>query len=131
VNPTIRQLIDYEQFCGIRGQEAPVTASVPEIGPEELKAKLDAGDDVFILDVREPHEFQICNLGGHLVPLGDLPARMNQLDSSREIVVHCRSGVRSAKAVTLLQQAGFGKVKNLTGGILAWSDKVDPSVPKY
>jgi sulfur-carrier protein adenylyltransferase/sulfurtransferase len=131
VNPTIRQLIDYEQFCGIRGEEAPVTASVPEIGPEELKAKLDAGDDVFILDVREPHEFQICNLGGHLVPLGDLPARMNQLDSSREIVVHCRSGVRSAKAVTLLQQAGFGKVKNLTGGILAWSDKVDPAVPKY
>ena len=132
-NPTIRELIDYNQFCGIRGesQEAPLISAVPEIRPEELKAKLDAGDDVFILDVREPHEYQICNIGGHLIPLGDLPARMNELDSSREIVAHCRSGVRSAKAVTLLRQAGFGKVTNLAGGILAWSDKVDPTVPKY
>jgi len=130
-NPTIRELIDYNEFCGIRGEEAPVTASVPEIQPIELKARLDAGDDIFILDVREPHEYQICNLGGHLIPLGDLPARMNELDSSREIVAHCRSGVRSAKAVTLLRQAGFGKVKNLAGGILAWADKVDPTVPKY
>src|SRR5664279_2361870 len=132
-NPTICELIDYNQFCGIRGesQEAPLTSAVPEIRPEELKAKLDAGDDIFILDVREPHEYQICNIGGHLIPLGDLPARMNELDSSREIVVHCRSGVRSAKAVTLLRQAGFGKVTNLAGGILAWSDKVDPTVPKY
>ncbi|HZL68364.1 MAG TPA: rhodanese-like domain-containing protein, partial [Candidatus Limnocylindrales bacterium] len=132
-NPTIRELIDYNQFCGIRGesQEAPLISAVPEIRPEELKAKLDAGDDVFILDVREPHEYQICNIGGHLIPLGDLPARMNELDSSREIVAHCRSGVRSAKAVTLLRQAGFGKVRNLAGGILAWSDKVDPTVPKY
>ena len=132
-NPTIRELIDYNQFCGIRGesQEAPLTSAVPEIRPEELKAKLDAGDDIFILDVREPHEYQICNIGGHLIPLGDLPARMNELDSSREIVAHCRSGVRSAKAVTLLRQAGFGKVTNLAGGILGWSDKVDPTVPKY
>ena len=130
-NPTIRELIDYNEFCGIRGEEAPVTASVPEIQPIELKARLDAGDDIFILDVREPHEYQICNLGGHLIPLGDLPARMNELDSSHEIVAHCRSGVRSAKAVTLLRQAGFGKVKNLAGGILAWADKVDPTVPKY
>jgi len=132
-NPTIRELIDYQEFCGIRGesQEAPVSSGVPEIRPEELKARLDAGDDVFILDVREPHEYQICNLGGHLIPLGELPARLNELDSSGEIVAHCRSGVRSAKAVTLLRQAGFAKVKNLAGGILAWSDKVDPSVPKY
>jgi adenylyltransferase/sulfurtransferase len=132
-NPTIRELIDYQEFCGIRGesQEAPASSGVPEIRPEELKARLDAGDDVFILDVREPHEYQICNLGGHLIPLGELPARMNELDSSREIVAHCRSGVRSAKAVTLLRQAGFAKVKNLAGGILAWSDKVDPSVAKY
>ncbi len=130
-NPTVRELIDYNQFCGIRGEEAPVTSNVPEIQPEELKKRLDAGNDIFILDVREPHEYQICNLGGYLIPLGDLPARMNELDSSREIVAHCRSGVRSAKAVTLLRQAGFGKVKNLGGGILAWSDKVDPSVPKY
>jgi adenylyltransferase/sulfurtransferase len=132
-NRTIRELIDYNQFCGIRGesQEASLTSAVPEIRPEELKAKLDAGDDIFILDVREPHEYQICNIGGHLIPLGDLPARMNELDSSREIVVHCRSGVRSAKAVTLLRQAGFGKVTNLAGGILGWSDKVDSTVPKY
>jgi adenylyltransferase/sulfurtransferase len=130
-NPTIHELIDYQQFCGIRGEEAPVTAGVPEIQPAELKAKLDNGDNIFILDVREPHEYQICNLGGYLIPLGDLPARMNELDSSREIVAHCRSGVRSAKAVTLLRQAGFGKVKNLAGGILAWADKVDPTVPKY
>src|SRR5208337_4294362 len=100
-NPTVRELIDYNQFCGIRGEEAPATSSVPEIRPEELKARLDAGNDIFILDVREPHEYQICDLGGYLIPLGDLPARMNELDSSREIVAHCRSGVRSAKAVTL------------------------------
>jgi len=130
-NPTIHELIDYQEFCGIRGEEAPVTASVPEIQPAELKARLDNGDNVFILDVREPHEYQICNLGGYLIPLGDLPARMNELDSSREIVAHCRSGVRSAKAVTLLRQAGFGKVRNLAGGILAWGEKVDPTVPKY
>jgi len=129
--PTIHELIDYQEFCGIRGEEAPVTAGVPEIQPAELKARLDASDNIFILDVREPHEYQICNLGGHLIPLGDLPARMNELDSSREIVAHCRSGVRSAKAVTLLRQSGFGKVKNLAGGILAWADKVDPTVPKY
>jgi adenylyltransferase/sulfurtransferase len=130
-NPTVTKLIDYQEFCGIRGEEAPVAAGVPEITPEELKRRLDAGDDLFILDVREPHEYQICHLNGHLIPLGDLPQRVHELDSSREIVAHCRSGVRSAKAVDFLRQAGFRKVKNLKGGILAWSDKVDPSVPKY
>jgi adenylyltransferase/sulfurtransferase len=130
-NPTVTQLIDYQEFCGIRGEEAPVAAGVPEITPEELKRRLDAGDDLFILDVREPHEYQICHLNGHLIPLGDLPQRVHELDSSREIVAHCRSGVRSAKAVDFLRQAGFRKVKNLKGGILAWSDKVDPSLPKY
>jgi adenylyltransferase/sulfurtransferase len=130
-HPTVTKLIDYNEFCGIRGEEKPVASNVPEIQPEELKAKLDAGEDIFILDVREPHEYQICNLQGYLIPLGELPKRVHELDSSREIVAHCRSGVRSAKAVTFLQQAGFRKVKNLAGGILAWSDKVDPSVPKY
>jgi adenylyltransferase/sulfurtransferase len=130
-HPTVNKLIDYNEFCGIRGEEKPVASNVPEIQPEELKAKLDAGEDIFILDVREPHEYQICNLNGYLIPLGELPKRAHELDSSREIVAHCRSGVRSAKAVTFLQQAGFRKVKNLAGGILAWSDKVDPSVPKY
>ena len=130
-HPTVTKLIDYNEFCGIRGEEKPVASNVPEIQPEELKARLDAGDDIFILDVREPHEYQICNLQGYLIPLGELPKRAHELDSSREIVAHCRSGVRSAKAVTFLQQAGFRKVKNLAGGILAWSDKVDPNVPKY
>ena len=130
-HPTVTKLIDYNEFCGIRGEEKPVASNVPEIQPEELKARLDAGEDIFILDVREPHEYQICNLNGYLIPLGELPKRAHELDSSREIVAHCRSGVRSAKAVTFLQQAGFRKVKNLAGGILAWSDKVDPSVPKY
>jgi adenylyltransferase/sulfurtransferase len=130
-HPTITKLIDYQQFCGIRGEEAPVTTKVPEIQVEELKQRLDAGEDIFILDVREPHEYQICNINGYLIPLGDLPKRVHELDSSREIVAHCRSGVRSAKAVDFLRQAGFRKVKNLAGGVLAWSDRVDPKMPKY
>jgi len=132
---TITKLIDYNEFCGIRGeersQEKPVEAGVPEIQVEELKRRLDAGEDLFVLDVREPHEYQICHINGHLIPLGDLPKRVHELDSSREIVAHCRSGVRSAKAVAFLQQAGFKKVHNLAGGILAWADRVDPRMPKY
>jgi molybdopterin/thiamine biosynthesis adenylyltransferase/rhodanese-related sulfurtransferase len=130
-HPTITKLIDYNEFCGIRGEEAPVETGVPEIQVEELKRRLDAGEDVFVLDVREPHEYQICNIGGHLIPLGDLPKRVNELDSSREIVAHCRSGARSAKAVNFLRQAGFRKVHNLAGGILAWADRVDSKMPKY
>ncbi len=129
---TITKLIDYEEFCGIRGEEAPApTTNVPEMTPRQLKQRLDRGDDLFVLDVREPHEFQICNLNGYLLPLGDLPRRANELDSSREIVAHCRSGKRSAEAVEFLRKAGFRKVWNLKGGILAWSDEVDPSMPKY
>ena len=130
-HPTVTRLIDYNEFCGIRGEETPVTSNVPEMQVEELKRTLDAGEDIFVLDVREPHEYQICNIGGHLIPLGDLPKRVHELDSSREIVAHCRSGVRSAKAVDFLRQAGFRKVRNLAGGILAWADRVDPKVPKY
>jgi molybdopterin/thiamine biosynthesis adenylyltransferase/rhodanese-related sulfurtransferase len=131
-HPTITKLIDYAEFCGVRGEEAPAPqTSAPEITPRELKTRLDRGDDLYILDVREPHEYQICNLGGHLIPLGDLSKRASELDSSREIVAHCRSGKRSAEAVEFLQRAGFRKVLNLKGGILAWSDEVDPSVPKY
>jgi molybdopterin/thiamine biosynthesis adenylyltransferase/rhodanese-related sulfurtransferase len=130
-HPTVTKLIDYNEFCGIRGEEKPVETGIPEMQVEELKRRLDAGDDLFVLDVREPHEYQICNIGGHLIPLGDLPKRVNELDSSREIVAHCRSGVRSAKAVGFLQQAGFKKVHNLAGGILAWADRVDPKMPKY
>src|SRR5205814_2030511 len=117
---TITKLIDYYQFCGVRGEEAPGPAvQVPEITPRELKARLDRGDDLFILDVREPHEYQICNLKGHLLPLGELPRRVHELDSSREIVAHCRSGKRSAEAVDFLRKAGFRKILNLKGGILA------------
>ncbi|HET9319277.1 MAG TPA: rhodanese-like domain-containing protein, partial [Bryobacteraceae bacterium] len=83
------------------------------------------------LDVREPHEYQICNVGAKLIPLGELPKRVGELNPADEIVVHCKSGMRSAKAVEFLKQAGFKKVKNMKGGILAWSDKVDPRVAKY
>ena len=131
IHPTITKLIDYNEFCGIRGEEKPVEAGIPEMQVEELKRRLDAGEDVFILDVREPHEYQICNLGGHLIPLGDLPKRVNELDTSREIVAHCKMGGRSAKAVQFLRQAGFTKVKNLTGGITAWADRIDRTMPKY
>jgi adenylyltransferase/sulfurtransferase len=130
-HPSLTELIDYEQFCGIRGEEAEVAADTSDIQVEELKRRLDAGDPIFVLDVREPHEYQICNIGGQLIPLGDLPKRLSELDSSREIVAHCRSGVRSGKAVELLRQAGFKKVRNLAGGILAWADRVDPRMPKY
>ena len=98
---------------------------------EELKRRLDAKQDLFVLDVREPNEYQIANIGGHLIPLNDLPKRVNELDSSREIVVHCKMGGRSAKAVAFLQQAGFTKVHNLAGGITAWSNEIDPTVKKY
>jgi len=128
---TITKLIDYNEFCGIRGEENAVATGIPEMQVEELKRRLDAGEDIFVLDVREPHEYQICNLGGYLIPLGDLPKRVHELDSSREIVAHCRSGVRSGKAVDFLRQAGFKRVHNLAGGILAWADRVDPKMAKY
>jgi molybdopterin/thiamine biosynthesis adenylyltransferase/rhodanese-related sulfurtransferase len=130
-HPTVTKLIDYEEFCGLRGQEKPVSNGVPEISVEELKQRLDAKEDFVLLDVREPHEYQICNLNGVLIPLNDLPRRVHELDPSKEMVVHCRSGVRSAKAVGFLQHAGFTKAKNLAGGILAWADRIDPNVPKY
>src|ERR1700688_1590459 len=97
----------------------------------EMKRRLGGKKKLFFVGGVEPHEFQICNIGGHLIPLGDLPNRVHELDSSREIVAHCRSGVRSAKAVDFLRQAGFKKVHNLAGGILAWADRVDPKMPKY
>jgi adenylyltransferase/sulfurtransferase len=95
-----------------------------------LKQRQTSGADFVLLDVREPHEFQIANLGGQLIPLNDLPKRVGELDRSKDIVVHCKSGGRSQKAAEFLQQQGF-RVENLAGGITAWSDKVDPKVPKY
>ena len=130
-HPTVTKLIDYEEFCGLRGQEKPVSSGIPEISVEELKRRLDAKEDLFILDVREQNEFNICNLNGVLIPLNELPRRVHELDPNKEMVVHCKMGGRSARAVGFLQQAGFTKVKNLTGGILAWSDRIDPKVPKY
>jgi sulfur-carrier protein adenylyltransferase/sulfurtransferase len=131
-HPTIDHLIDYDEFCGIRGQEVNTVSQVPEITPIELKQMMDDGREFRLVDVREPHEFEICRIPGSvLIPLGDVPARMNELDSAQEIVVHCRSGARSARAVEFLRKAGFSRIHNLKGGILAWSDQVDPSVPKY
>ena len=130
-NPTVKKLIDYNQFCGIRGEEAAAPTSMTDISVEELKQRLDRGDDLFVLDVREPHEHQICNLGGHLIPLNDLPKRVGELDPSKEIVVHCKMGGRSAKAADFLRQSGFTRVHNLAGGITAWAERIDPKVPKY
>lgn len=102
-----------------------------EITPEELKQRLDRGEDVFVLDVRDPHEYQICNIGGHLIPLKELPNRLNELDPNREIVAHCKLGGRSSQAVEFLRSAGFTKVRNLTGGIMAWADRVDRTMTRY
>jgi molybdopterin/thiamine biosynthesis adenylyltransferase/rhodanese-related sulfurtransferase/molybdopterin converting factor small subunit len=133
-HPTVTKLIDYQQFCGIPHQEEKPVAETNEweIDAVELKAKMDRGDEFVLVDVREPHEYQICRIpGSKLIPLGEIPKRVNELNSADDIVVHCKMGGRSAKAVEFLKQAGFRKVKNMKGGILAWSDKVDPSVPKY
>ncbi len=135
-NPTIKELIDYDQFCGITPhvEVKTETASDWEVTPAQLKAELDGGRQLTIIDVREVHEWQICNLegfGARLIPLGQFPARLSELNSAEEIVVHCKMGGRSAKAYETLKQAGFKKIRNLKGGILAWSDQVDASVPKY
>jgi adenylyltransferase/sulfurtransferase len=133
-NPTITDLVDYEQFCGIPQAHAAEKeeALVPSLSAVELKAKLDRGDKFVLLDVREDFERDICRIeGARFIPLGQLPSRMSELDSADEIVLQCKSGVRSARALKLLSEAGFGKLLNLEGGILAWAEQVDPSVPKY
>lgn len=131
-HPTITKLIDYEQFCGIRGEEHVVTTKVPEITAPEVKKMMDEKKPFVLVDVREPHEFQICRIPDSiLIPLGEVPKRMHELNSADDIVVHCRSGMRSAQAVDFLMKAGFRKIHNLKGGVLAWSDQVDPTMPKY
>jgi molybdopterin/thiamine biosynthesis adenylyltransferase/rhodanese-related sulfurtransferase len=131
-SPTIRELIDYEEFCGIRGEEYTPPTSVPEITPIEVKTMMDEHRPFVLIDVREPHEFQICRIpGSKLIPLAEVPGHMHELNSADDIVVHCRSGMRSAQAVEFLMKSGFRKIHNLKGGILAWSDSVDPNVPKY
>jgi len=131
--PTITKLIDYQEFCGLKQPATtPMTTTEGIISALDVKAKLDRGDQFILIDVREPHEFQICRIpGSKLIPLGDLAKRLSELDPNAEIVAHCKSGARSQKAVDFLKQSGFKNVRNMTGGILAWSDKVDPTVPKY
>jgi molybdopterin/thiamine biosynthesis adenylyltransferase/rhodanese-related sulfurtransferase/molybdopterin converting factor small subunit len=132
-HPTVRELIDYDQFCGVAPAAAPAAqSSVPETTVEELKARTDVRAPFFLVDVREPNEFQICRIpGSTLIPLGQLPQRLSELpNDGREILVHCKSGSRSAKAVRLLQEHGIA-AKNVKGGILAWIDRIDPTQAKY
>ena len=136
-HPTVTKLIDYEQFCGMRPEPpAQSTTTAPasewEITAGELKKRMDAGDKLFVLDVREPNEYQINRISGStLIPLGELPRRYQEIDREQEIVALCKMGARSAKATDFLRSVGFTRVKNLRGGILEWIDKVDPTQPKY
>lgn len=139
-NPTVTELIDYEQFCGVPAHDRSLYAGaedgedVPQITPTELKARLDAGEELFILDVREAHEWEISNLshlGAKLIPKGEVVARMNELDTAVEMIVQCRSGARSAQVIRELKQHGFKKMTNLDGGINQWARDVDPTIPIY
>jgi molybdopterin/thiamine biosynthesis adenylyltransferase/rhodanese-related sulfurtransferase len=147
-HPTVTELIDYNQFCGIAPPsevgplevardkavgDHPIVDGIPQISVQELKRKLDAKEDIFVLDVREPHEYLIANLGAPQIPVGEVERRVGELvaQKNREVVVHCRSGARSQKAALILKQAGFSNVSNLAGGILAWAEKIDTSMPKY
>ena len=131
---TITKLIDYHQFCGVPQQPPKQETQVTEgeIEVTEVKEKLDRGDKFVLIDVREPHEHQICNIpAAKLIPLGEVGRRLDELDPEADIVIHCKSGMRSARACGILKAAGFKHVRNMKGGILAWSDQVDRSVPKY
>ena len=135
-HPTVTQLIDYEQFCGIAPTATAAATSSPEDADEatveELKTRLDRHESFLLLDVREPQEFEICRIPGSvLIPLGDLPSRLFELEGRDDMIVHCKSGVRSGKAVKLLREAGYSKARNLKGGILAWINRIDPTLPKY
>ncbi len=147
-HPTVTALIDYDQFCGIekpksvgplevaRDQavgDAPVVDGIPQVSVETLKKKIDAKEDFFLLDVREPHEVPIASLGALLIPVGQLEKRVGELAAhkDREVIIHCRSGARSQKAALILKDAGFKNPENLAGGILAWADKIDKTMPKY
>ncbi len=134
-HPKIKELIDYEQFCGIRGEESDTIIhqqAIPAITVQQLKQRLDRGEKFSLIDVREPHEHAICNLPqATLIPLGTLPAKLSQLDPSVEYVVHCKMGGRSAQAVELMKKSGFTRVLNVTGGITAWAKEIDKSMPTY
>jgi len=133
-NPTVTRLIDYQQFCGIAPetpQEQAVKNGIPQISVKELKQRIDAGEDLFILDVRQPFEYQIANIGGKLIPMSEVPSRLAEIDRNREIVVHCKLGISSQKVAEFLAQAGYANVKSLAGGIRAWADQIDPKMAKY
>ena len=133
-NPTVKELIDYQHFCGIvpeSKEDKALKNGIPQITVKELKRRIDAGEDVQLIDVREPYEYQIAQIGGKLIPQNDVPQRLAEIDRDREVVVHCRSGARSQKIAEFLKQSGYAKVANLAGGILAWSDEIDPKVQKY
>jgi sulfur-carrier protein adenylyltransferase/sulfurtransferase len=133
-NPTVTQLIDYQQFCGITAaaqQEANLKNGIPQISVQELKRRIDAGEDVQLIDVREPWEAQIAQIGGKLIPQNDVPNRLAEIDRDREVVVHCKGGGRSQRIAEFLRQQGYERVANLAGGIGAWSNDIDPTVPKY
>ncbi len=132
-SPSVTELIDYQQFCGIVPAAPPEpVAGDGEVTVTELKSRLDRGDDFLLLDVRETREFDICRIpGSRLIPLGELPNRLSELGDATDLVVHCKSGVRSGKAVAMLREAGYAGARNLQGGILAWIDQIDASLPKY
>jgi sulfur-carrier protein adenylyltransferase/sulfurtransferase len=133
-NPTVKELIDYEHFCGIvpeTKEEKSLKNGIPQISVKELKHRIDAGEGVFLLDVREPYEYQIAQIGGKLIPQNDVPQRLAEIPRDREIIIHCRSGARSQKIAEFLKQSGYPQVANVAGGILAWSDEIDPKVQKY
>jgi len=133
-NPTVTQLIDYQQFCGIEPkttQEKTLNNGIPQMSVQELKQRIDAGEDVFVLDVREPYEIQIANIGGKLIPMNEVPKRLAEIPQDREVVVYCRSGARSQRVAEFLAQQGYANVKNLAGGILAWANQIDPAMSKY
>ena len=130
--PSIRTLIDYDEFCGVKQQEPAYEDRVnADVSVRELKERKDRGEEVFLLDVRETYEYELANLKGHLIPLRQLKTRLGELDPSKEIIVYCHVGGRSARAVEFLRQNGFSKARNLEGGIDAWSVEIDPSVPRY
>ncbi len=132
-HPSVTELIDYQQFCGIVPEQkaAPMQNGIPQMTVKELKQRLDSGESLFVLDVREPWEYQVANIGGNLIPLSDLPRRVAELNPEQEIVVQCKSGGRSQRAAEFLARNGFEKIHNLAGGITAWSSEIDPSIPKY
>jgi adenylyltransferase/sulfurtransferase len=133
-HPTVTKLIDYQQFCGIAPatkEETAVKNGIKQISVTELKRRIDSGEDFQLLDVREPFEYQIANIGGKLIPQNDVPQRLGEIDRNRPVVVHCKSGGRSQRIAEFLNQSGYNDVANVAGGILAWADQVDPKVPKY